>query len=244
MTTVINQAMVRKFFAGEDPLGRQIEMDMTSFAVRMTVVGVVGDVRIDGMNRQVLPELYLPMAHQPSANAWVVAHARSNASSALESLRRAVQQVDPEIGIVEGTTMTGEVGDSLWRERFSALLVGLFAALAVLIASGGLYAVISHAVERRTQELGVRVALGATAIHIARTVLGHGLRVWATGMAAGAALTMAVSHLLPQQGYETGDLPWMFAAVASLLLMLTLLACWIPLRRALAVDPMLTLRSE
>ena len=244
MTTVINQAMVRKFFAGEDPLGRQIEVDMTSFAVRMTVVGVVGDVRIDGMNRQVLPELYLPMAHQPSANAWVVAHARSNASSALESLRRAVQQVDPEIGIVEGTTMTGEVGDSLWRERFSALLVGLFAALAVLIASGGLYAVISHAVERRTQELGVRVALGATAVHIARTVLGHGLRVWAIGMAAGAALTMAVSRLLPQQGYDVSDLPWMFMSVASLLLVLTLLACWVPLRRALAVDPMLTLRSE
>jgi putative ABC transport system permease protein len=137
--------------------------------------------------------------------------------------------------------MTSAIGDSLWRERFSALLIGLFAGLAALIAAAGLYAVISHAVERRTQELGVRLALGANS---AQTVLAHGFRVTAFGIAAGAVLTLAAARLLARQAYPMIDLPWMFAAVAGLLSILTLLACWLPLRRALAVDPVTALRSE
>ena len=154
--------------------------------------------------------------------------------------------------------MTTVVGDSLWRERFSALLVGLFAAVAVLIASGGMYAVVRHAVERRMHELGVRVALGASGAQITETVLGYGFRITAVGVAFGALLTTTGGRLLTRgiqvagnqvqrndvQVYRIGDLTWMIAAVASLLLILTLLACWAPLRRALAVDPMTTLRSE
>lgn len=152
--------------------------------------------------------------------------------------------IDPEIGIVELTTMSEVVGDSLYRERFSALLVGLFAALAALIAAAGMYAVISHAVERRTQELGVRIALGAGAAEIARSVFGHGLRVSAIGMAAGILLSLMVARLSTQPAILAGDLPWIIAGVACLLLVLTLVACWVPMRRALAVDPMTALRSE
>jgi putative ABC transport system permease protein len=154
--------------------------------------------------------------------------------------------------------MTSVVGDSLWRERFSSLLVGLFAALALLIAAGGLYAVMSHSVQRRTNELGVRLALGASSAQIARTVLGHGFRVTVIGIALGTLLTLTAGRLLVHevqvfsdqlqrndvQSYQVSDLPWMLAALASLLLTITLLACWVPLRRALAVDPMMTLRSE
>lgn len=244
MTAVINEAMARKFFANEDPIGRRIAIDMTSYAPRVTIVGIVGDCRFDGMDREALPEVFWPMAQLPSSNAWLVARARGDAGSIADALRRIVYDTDPELAIVEVSTMTNVLGDSLWRERFSALLVGLFAALAVLIASGGLYAVISHAVARRTNELGVRLALGANAVQIAQIVLGHGLRVTAIGMAVGTLLTIAAGRLLAQQAYPVSDLPWMLAAVAGLLIILTLVACWVPLRRALAVDPVTALRSE
>jgi len=238
---VINEAMARRFFPNEDPIGSRIAIDMTSYAPRMTIVGIVGDVRMDGMDQEPLPEVFWPMAQLPSSDVWLVARA---AGSVADTLRRVVHDVDPEIAVVESSTMTSVLGDSLWRERFSALLVGLFAVLAVLIAAGGLYAVISHAVARRTQELGVRLALGASGAQIAQTVLGHGFRVTAVGVGVGTLLTLTLGRLLAQHAYQVGDLPWMLAAVGSLLLILTLLACWVPLRRALAVDPMTALRSE
>lgn len=201
----------------------------------MTIVGIVGDVRMDGMDSKPLPEVFWPMAQLPSANAWLVARTRGDPGSVAHVLGRVVHDVDPEIAIVESSTMTQVVGDSLWRERFSALLVGLFAAVALLIASGGLYAIISRAVQRRTQELGVRIALGATSVQIAETVLRHGLRVSATGVVIGSLLSLAGDCVLPQQTYENRDLPWMFAAVAILLFVMTFIACWIPLRKAVAV---------
>jgi ABC-type antimicrobial peptide transport system permease subunit len=198
------------------------------------------------------------MANLPIPNTWLIARARGDIGSVDSALRQAIHDIDPEIGIVELSTMTSVVGDSLWRQRFSALLVGLFAAFAVVIASGGLYAVISHAVERRTHELGVRLALGAGGEQIARTVLGHGLRITALGIVLGTLLILTVGRLLSHkvqvfsnqlqrndvQAYQVSDLPWMLTGVASLLIILTLLACWVPLRKALAVDPMTTLRAE
>src|SRR5215472_2813774 len=111
-------------------------------------------------------------------------------------MRQAVHSVNAEIGVTELSTMSEVVNDSLWRERFSAVLIGLFAAFAVLIASAGLYAVISHSVERRTHELGVRVALGASAKDITRSVLEHGLRVTAIGAGLGLLLTSTAVRLV------------------------------------------------
>jgi putative ABC transport system permease protein len=245
ISAVVNRAMVRKFFPDEDVIGRRIAVDRgTSFLRRMTIVGVIGDARLDGMGKEALPEVFAAMAQLPSADAWIVARARGEADSIGSALRKAVHDIDPEIGIVEMITMNNAIADSLWRERFSALLVGLFAGLAALIAAGGLYAVISHAVERRTQEMGVRLALGANSAQIARTVLAHGFRVTAAGMVVGALLTLTAGRLLARQAYQVSDLPWMLAAVASFLSILTLIACWVPLRRALAVDPATALRAE
>jgi putative ABC transport system permease protein len=174
-----------------------------------------------------------------------------NTDSLATALRHVIRDIDPEIGIVESSSMTTVVADSLWRERFSALLVGLFATLAVLIAGGGLYAVVSQAVERRTHELGVRVALGASGTQIAQTVLAQGLRVTPIGLALGTLIIIAVGRLLASQiqvggnqfqrndvqAHQVSDVPWLLAAVASMLIILTLLAAgsqsaerwlWIP----------------
>src|SRR5581483_5788698 len=143
-----------------------------------------------------------------------------------------------DLAIVEFATMTNVLSDSLWRQRFAALLVGLFALLAALIASGGLYAVISYAVARQTRELGVRIALGASRAQIAVTVLGHGLRITAIGIVVGTALAIAAGKVMAQQLPDLANAPWMIADVSMLLLTLTVLACWIPVRNALKVDPL------
>jgi hypothetical protein len=244
MAGLINDTAARKFFPNEDPIGKRITIDMTSYFPKMTVVGVVGDSRMNGMDREIVPQFFWPMAHQPSASAWIVVRSKARAEPVAEEIRRAVQSVDPEVTITEVATMTGVLGDSLWRERFAAFLVGFFAILAALIASGGLYAVISYAVARQTRELGVRMALGATGLRIATTVLGRGLRLTAMGIGVGSLLTVVASRLLAPEAPDLRESPWMLAAVAGLLLVLTVLACWIPVRKALAVDPMTALRSE
>lgn len=243
MVAVINQAMARKFFPHDDPIGKRIAIDMTSYVPRMTIVGIVGDIRMDGMDSKPLPELFWPMAQLPTADAWLIARTKDGAGSVTNALGRVVHDIDPDIAIVESSTMTSVISDSLWRERFSALLVALFAVVAVLIASGGLYAVIYHAVQRRMQELGIRIALGATRGQIAEMVFGHGLRVTAAGVVLGTLLTLTGGRLLPQER-QIGDLARMFAGSASLLFVLTFIACWVPFRRAVAVDPITTLRSE
>ena len=162
---------------------------------------------------------------------------------ALGGLQHAIHKIDPEIGIVEVDTLSSAMSESLWRERFAALLVGLFAALAAIIATGGLYAVVSYAVQRRTQEMCVRLALGASGGQIAQTVLGHGLRVTGAGILAGALLTLAAARFVTWTSDQLHDLPVMVAGVAALLVVM-LAACGVPLRRALAVDPAAALRSE
>jgi putative ABC transport system permease protein len=240
MPVVINQAAIRKFFANEDPIGKRIANE----GGPLTIVGVVGDARLDGMDTPVLPEAFRPMSFEPSPNAWLIVRTRGDAASIGNALRQTVHNVNADIGVNELSTMNEVVSDSLWRERFSAVLIGLFATLAVLIASAGVYAVISHAVERRTHELGVRVALGASGQDIAQSVLGHGLRVTAIGTGLGLLLTSTAVRFVPQVSYEAGDLAALFAMAAGLLAVLTMIACVVPVRRARSVDPMVTLRSE
>ena len=244
MTALINETAARKFFLNEDPIGKRLTIDMTSYFPKVMIVGVVADSRMNGMDREIYPQVFWPMAHLPSSSAWVVVRARGGVASVAEQIRSAVRGVDADVAIVELASMTDVLRDSLWRQRFAALLVGLFAVLAALIASGGLYGVISYAVVRRTRELGVRIALGAGRVNIAGSVLIHGLRVTTIGIVIGTVIGIAGGRILTQQIPDTKDSPWMFAGVAALLLMLTVLACLVPVRRALSVDPLAALRME
>ncbi|HYL78583.1 MAG TPA: ABC transporter permease [Bryobacteraceae bacterium] len=244
MAAVINETAARKFFPNEDPIGKRITVDMTSYFPKMTIVGIVGDSRMNGMDREIVPQVFWPMAYIPSASGWIVVRSKDGAEPVLAAIRSAMQKVDPDVAITEMATMTGVLGDSLWRQRFAALLVGFFAILAALIASGGLYAVVSYAVARQTREIGVRMALGATGSRIAIGVLGRGLRVTGIGITVGSVLSVAAGRLLATQVPGLKDSPWMLAAVAGLLVFMTVLACLVPVRRALAVDPLTALRSE
>jgi putative ABC transport system permease protein len=240
IAVVINQAAALKFFPKEDPIGKRIAND----GGPMTIVGIVGDPRLDGIDTPVLPEGFRPISFEPSPNAWLIVRTRVDAASIGNALRQAVHNVNGEIGVTELSTMSEVVNDSLWRERFSAVLIGLFATFAVVIASAGVYAVISHAVERRTHELGVRVALGASGLDIAWSVLGHSLRVSAMGTGLGLLLTSTVVRFVPQASCSPGDLAMLFIPAAGLLAVLAVIACAVPVRRARSIDPAVTLRLE
>ncbi len=244
LVALINDTAARKFFPNEDPIGKRITLDMTSYFPKATIVGVVGDIRMNGMDREIYPQVFWPMAHLPSASAWVVVRSRGPASSVVDEIRQAVGRVDSDVGIVELATMTDILSDSLWRQRFAALLVGLFAVLAAVIAAGGLYAVISYTVTRQTRELGVRIALGAGRAEIAGSVIGRGLRVSGVGIGVGTVLAIVARRFFAQQVPDLRNSPWILGGVAALLLLLTVLACLVPVRRALAVDPLTALRSE
>jgi len=244
LVALINDTAARKLFPNEDPIGKRITLDMTSYFPKATIVGVVGDSRMNGMDREIYPQVFWPMAHLPSGSAWVVVRSRGPASAVVDEIRQAIRQVDSDVGITELATMTDILSDSLWRQRFAALLVGLFAVLAALIAAGGLYSVISYSVARQTRELGVRIALGAGRAEIAGSVLGRGLRVSAVGIGVGTVLAIVARRFFAQQVPDPRDSPGMLAGVAALLLVLTVLACLVPVRRALAVDPLTALRSE
>jgi putative ABC transport system permease protein len=237
---LINQAAVRKFFINEDPIGKRIANE----GGPMTIVGVVGNPRLDGMDGPVLPEAFRPMSFEPSPNAWLIARSSGDAGAVGDALRQAVHNVNAEIGVIELSTMSEVMNDSLWRDRFSAVLIGFFATFAILIASVGLYAVIFQAVERRMHELGVRVAFGASGPDIARCVLGHGLRVTAEGVALGMVLTLAALRFVPRASYTPADLATLFAWAAVLLGSLAVIACAVPMRRARSIDPAITLRTE
>ncbi|GEM_PF-157563 len=240
MAVVINQAAAHKFFAQEDPIGKRIATGDGP----MTIVGVAGDPRLDGMDRPALPEGFRPLSFAPSPNAWLIVRTNGDAAAIGNALRQAVHNVDAEIGVSELSTMNEVVRDSLWRERFSAVLIGILATLAVLIAAAGVYAVISHAVERRTHELGVRVALGASGVDIARSVLGHALRVTAVGSGVGLLLIATLARFVPNVSYGPVDLATLFAPATGLLVGLAMLACAVPVRRARSIDPVITLRSD
>ncbi|HEV3060827.1 MAG TPA: ABC transporter permease [Vicinamibacterales bacterium] len=257
MVAVINETAARAFFNAEDPIGKRVRVGLP-----MTIVGVVADSRLTGMDREVSPEVFWPMAYSPSASVWVVARTKRGAETATADIRRALGPAAPDVAVAEMTTMSGVLNDSLWQPRIAAVLVGVFAGLAVLIAMSGLYAVISYAVARQTREFGVRVALGASGGRITAAVLGHGLRVTALGIVSGSVIAIVLSravsravpalaasswdvtHLSVKAPPSLGQSPWILAGVAGVLVVLTIAACWAPVRRALTVDPMVALRMD
>jgi putative ABC transport system permease protein len=244
MVGVINEITALKYFSGEDPIGKRITLDMTSYFPKLTIVGIVQDSRMNGLDREIYPQVFWPMPFLPGSNAWIVVRTHVQPNSVAAGVSRAVQDVDADLAITEVATMSGILRDSLWRQRLAALLVGLFAILAALIAIGGLYAVISYAVARRTRELGVRIAIGATRRHIATNVISHGLRLTAIGIILGALFSVVLRRWLASQIPSPATTPWMLPVISGAVLILAAVACWVPARRALSVDPLTALRAE
>src|SRR5258708_26126962 len=189
-----------------------------------------------------LPEKLMPLAAKAVA---VVLRTAGDPAAVMGPVRRAVEQIDSREVIYGVATMDEVIAGSLAARRLSMILLGIFAALALVLSCVGIYGVISHAVGQRTHEIGVRMALGAQRIDVMRLVLGEGAKMALIGVAAGIAAALGLTRLIANELFGfTAPHPLTFAAVAILLTLVAMLACYLPARRAVRVDPMVALRHE
>jgi predicted permease len=246
-TVVINRAMARAHFAGEQPIGKRVWLGWEEDGVRRggEIVGIVDDVRQFGLDRPSEPEMYLPYDQTPVRQMTVVARTATAPEAVFAAARSAVNAIDPNLPLFELTTLERRFLDSAARPRLYMSLLASFAVVAVLLAAIGLYGVMSYAVRQQTHELGVRLALGASRGGVLRLVVGSSLKVTAVGAALGIAAALAASRLLQSLlfGVSPND-PWTYGGVVVAIAVVGAAASWIPARRATSIDPASALRSE
>jgi predicted permease len=242
---VINRALARILFPNENPLGKPFRNGDNR--ALLTVVGVAGDVRYNRVREAAPPTFYLTYRERPVAPDEMMFQLRlaGDAGPAMTAIREAVASLDPNLPVVDLQTQGDAIDGALSVERIFAILTGAFAALALVLAAIGLYAALAFSVARRTREIGVRMALGATASRIRRSVMRDALAQTLAGIAAGAAASVASARLLRSQLFGLGALdPAVLAVSVAVLLAAAALAAWLPARRASSVDPMTALRQD
>lgn len=242
---IVNESFTRRFFGDSEALGQHITIERSDVTeqVKAEIVGVVGDVRHEGFDAPAGPEFYVPYQQAPEQGMDLVV--RTSSANMAAGLRDRIKQVDPEQYVPTIEPLTELLSASLARRRFDTLLTGLTAGLALLLAMVGIFGVTSHAVTQRTREIGVRMALGAQPRDVLRLVLGRGLRLTLYGIGVGLVAALALTRVLGTMLYGvTATDPLTFIAVSLGLILVALLACYIPARRATKVDPLIALRYE
>jgi predicted permease len=246
LVAIVNEALVRKSFGGENPVGRTLFCSFDRPDDGMTIIGVVGDVRQRNPAIVPGPECYMPYTqHQyNSRTLHVVMRTAGDPTALAGTVRRLAEEVSPHVP-VSFTTMEATVSKGVEEPRFRALLFGVFAALAVGLAMAGIYGVMAFAVAQRSKEIGLRMALGASTGSVMRLILGEGLVLAAAGLALGLAAAVAATRLLASVLFEVQPVdPPVYLGVVVLLGVVTLLAGYLPARRAAGVDPMEVLKTD
>ena len=237
---VINEAMAHRYWPDEDPIGKRFRI---LFSPPVTVIGVVGNVRQTTLHDDYLAEMYLPPTQEPLREMTLVVRTRGEPMQLAASVQAQIRQLDRDIPIQQIRTMEDIVWESVGRSRFYATLLGAFGLLALVLSCVGIYGVVSYAVAQRTEEIGIRSALGARSSDVLRLVLGHALGLTLTGIGIGLAGAFALTRLLRGLLFEIQPTdPLTFAAITVGLTALSLLASFVPTQRAIRVDPMLSLR--
>jgi putative ABC transport system permease protein len=245
LVAVINQAMARQFWPNQDPLGKQFKL---WGMLRVTVIGIVGDVKEWGIRQPVIPQAYYPLTFDlwpPVGTLSVVVNGTVGMGELQASVRRQVHSLDTSLALFNVRTMQEIISESMTDTSYQSLLLSSFALLALLLTAVGIYGVMAYAVTQRTHEIGIRMALGAHPGEILRLVMRGGAQIAFAGVALGIAGALALTRFLANLlfGVQPRDL-LTFAVVATLLSAVALLACYIPARRATKVDPMVALRYE
>jgi putative ABC transport system permease protein len=260
---ILNEAAVKKFLPAGDPLGKQVMVGAPDNLIKpgmlppgldkfqwTTVVGVVQSARHFGLQSDPPAACYLPVRQSWNyppvrRGMFLLVRTRGEPLNAVPDLRALLRSLDPNLPVERISTMETIIGDSLQSNRFNTELLGLFAAIALVLAAVGIYGVVAWNVVQRTREIGIRSALGATRRDVLRLVVGQAMRVVGLGVLLGLGASLAVTRLMQSLLFQTSAFDLVtFAGVSGLLAAVALLACWLPARRATRVDPMLALRAE
>jgi putative ABC transport system permease protein len=251
---VINEHLAREQWPSKDPVGKRITFDDRDIKPKwFTIVGVVKNVKQHGWSEAAENEVYLPFQQSPFlsnpaghySSMSVVIRTSTNPIKLLDAARSAVWSVNGNVPISSAITLERVVSDAVSQPRFNFILVGLFAVLALTLAAVGIYGVMAYTVARRTQEIGIRVALGAARGDVLKLMLGHGMRLARLGTAFGLLGAFGLTRFMTSLLYEVKPTdPMTFVCISVLLTSVTLLACWLPARRAAKLDPLVALRYE
>ncbi len=243
-SVVLSASLARMLFGDDDPIGRQIEQNQVG-GNRLTVVGVVGDVRSARLGTVPAPAFYWSMHRFLYGPMGMVIRTTGATEPLTADIRRVVKEVDPTVPVFQVRTMDEIRADSVSRERLTSGLLTAFAVVALVLATVGTYGVVAFTVQQRTQEIGIRMAVGAQTRDVLRLIFGYGVRLAVVGIPLGAALALAGTRLLSALLYNISAMDTLSYALAALALFGgSFFACWIPARRAAKVDPLVALRSE
>jgi putative ABC transport system permease protein len=251
----VSAAFAAEAYHGQDPIGKRVvccESGPNGTPDWKIVIGVAGDVRTDGPSAAPAPEFYLPIAQAPPA-AWewvqrsmyIVVRTGGSPAALTQSLRSAVARIDPDLPVFDVRMMDERLADALATERFNTRLLTILGVVGLLLAASGIYGVIAYFVSQRTQEIGVRMALGATPGSVVRLILSQSLRPVAVGAAIGVVAALAASRVLTAQlfGVSRTD-PLTIAAVVAVLAAVALIASVVPARRAASIEPTRALQAD
>jgi putative ABC transport system permease protein len=238
---LLSETLARRLFPGEDPLGKRLSVA----GLGATIIGVVSDIRYTGLDGEIEQAVYLSYRQLPRSGMALVLRGAVEPSSLAPALRNAVREIDPALPVYDVMTMNERLSNSVAARRFNLLLLGGFAALALLLAGVGVYGVISYVVTQRTHEIGVRLALGAQNADVIRLFIKRGMAVVLLGVGLGLLGAFALTRVMKSLLFEVGaNDPLTFAGVVLLLSLVALAACYLPARRAARIDPLASLRHE
>jgi predicted permease len=243
LVIIVNQTFAKKFWPNEDALGKRIVMgSMSDDPKWITIVGIVGDMRHFGLDVDPKPEMYVPFAQSAYFTTIYVVRSKQDPRILLAAIRREIQAIDPAVPLANVRTFENVIGDSVAPRRLSVVLLGVFAGVAVLLASVGIYGVMSFLVVQRTHEIGVRMALGAQRADVLKLVLGRSLKLISAGTIIGLIVALMSTHTLRALLYSVSAFDTVtFALVTVLLGAIALAASYLPAMRATRADPMVVL---
>jgi putative ABC transport system permease protein len=242
---VINETMRRLYFADEDPVGKRLTIHYLDTPITFEVVGVVRDIKQKSLGAQANAQIYISYLQVPWFSTALIIRTEADPVTQVIPVQRAIRSVDSTQSGSGAKTMEQLLSDSVAQPRFYSLLVGIFAALALVLAAIGIYGVISYSVAQRTPEIGVRMALGAKPRNVLWMVVNQGIRLTLIGSALGLAVALALTRVMKTLLFEVSATdPLTFVSISFLLTIVALLACWIPAWRATKVDPLVALRYE
>jgi predicted permease len=240
---IVNETFARQHFPGEDPIGRTLITGMAQLPSR--IVGVVADVRSSGLNTPPDPDYFLPALQRPEQFTNILVRTNLGPAAMTPAVRDALRSVAPDVPLLEPQALTTRIAQTVADRKLALVLLASFAALALVLASLGVYSVMAHLVAFRTNEIGIRMALGASPGMVLRMVLGHGRRLTLLGIALGIAGAYIVSRSIQQALFEVDPAdPLIYIGVSVVLLLVAECASWLPARRATRIDPLIAMRNE